>query len=153
MLNFWNIFLNKNFISDKRAFIGFIISAKAFYYKGKDKESSELFEMARTVAPKEEFSEAHFYLVWPYIVEKDIKGLKKGNRTIKHSQIRKNNKNVSVHQISQFYTAELPGKISVPAINIEVNGKIQRLESVVLEAVAAPNLLVDDQINTRRRAI
>ena len=68
---------NKNFISDKRAFIGFIISAKAFYYKGKDKESSELFEMARTVAPKEEFSEAHFYLVWPYIVEKDIKGLKK----------------------------------------------------------------------------
>lgn len=76
----------------------------------------------------------------------EVKGLKKGNRTIKHSQVRKNNKSVSVHQISQFYTAESPGKISVPVTNIEVNGKTQRLESVVLEAVSAVNLAPEKDI-------
>lgn len=68
---------NKLFISDKRAFVGLVIAAKAFYYKGKDKDATELFERAREIAPKEEFSDAHFYLVWQYIIEKDTRGLKK----------------------------------------------------------------------------
>jgi len=68
---------NKAFISDKRAFVGFVISAKAYFYKGKLKEAIELFEQAKIVSPKEEFSEANFYLLWPYIVDRDFKGLKK----------------------------------------------------------------------------
>lgn len=68
---------NKAFISDKRAFVGFVISAKAYFYKGKLKEAIELFEQAKIVSPKEEYSEANFYLLWPYIVDRDFKGLKK----------------------------------------------------------------------------
>lgn len=77
---------NKAFISDKRAFVGFLISAKAYYYKGKLREAIELFEQAKIVSPKEEFSEANFYLLWPYIVERDYKGLKKA---IEHYSLEK----------------------------------------------------------------
>lgn len=68
---------NKNFISDKRAFIGFIICAKAFFNKDKEEEANLLFEFAKNIAPKEEFSDAHFYLIWPYVTTRDFKGLKK----------------------------------------------------------------------------
>jgi soluble lytic murein transglycosylase len=68
---------NKNFISEKRAFVGFIICAKAFFNKDKEEDAILLFEFARTIAPKEDFSDAHFYLIWPYVTTKDFKGLKK----------------------------------------------------------------------------
>jgi hypothetical protein len=53
----------------------------------------------------------------------DIKGFKKENRTIKHSKIIINKKREELHQISQFYTPEIFGKIQIPAFEILVNQK------------------------------
>lgn len=59
----------------------------------------------------------------------DIKGFKKENRTIKHSQIIVNKKREDQHQISQFYTPEVFGKIQIPAFEILVNQKPIDVES------------------------
>lgn len=53
----------------------------------------------------------------------EIKGFKKENRTIKHSQIRINKKKEDQHQISQYYTPEVSGKINITAFEILVNQK------------------------------
>ncbi len=53
----------------------------------------------------------------------DIKGFKKENRTIKHSQIRINKKREDQHQISQMYTPEIFGKVTIPAFEILINQK------------------------------
>jgi soluble lytic murein transglycosylase len=72
-------FLNRNklFISEHRAFLGLTIVGKAFFHKGRETEALEVFEQARTIAGKEEYSDSNFFLLWPFIVDKDFKGLKK----------------------------------------------------------------------------
>lgn len=67
---------NKKFISDKKAWVGAILMAKALYYKGQDNDAIEIFNIARTIATKEDTSETLFYLLWPHLINKDYKAMK-----------------------------------------------------------------------------
>ncbi|MCP9763679.1 hypothetical protein [Lacihabitans soyangensis] len=76
--------------------------------------------------------EVHLYVVGtPYTVGDfpEIKGFKKDNRTIKHSQVRLNRKKEDLHEITQFYTPEVFGKVTIPAFEILVNQKILEVEA------------------------
>lgn len=73
-VNFYN--RNKNFVNQKKAWTGVILTAKALFYKGRDADSVEIFNLAKTIAPKEEYSETHFYLIWPAIINKDFKAMR-----------------------------------------------------------------------------
>jgi hypothetical protein len=66
-----------------------------------------------------------FVIGLPYAVGDfpEIKGFKKENRTIKHSQVRVNKKREDQHQVSQIYTPEVFGKVTIPAFEILVNQK------------------------------
>lgn len=73
-VNFYN--RNKNFVNQKKAWTGVILTAKALFYKGRDADSVEIFNLAKTIAPKEEYSETNFYLIWPSIINKDFKAMR-----------------------------------------------------------------------------
>ncbi len=73
-LNFYS--KNKKFIDERKAWIGTTLAAKTLYYKGRDKDASEILVLARAVAPKEEISEATFYLLWPHLINKDYKSMR-----------------------------------------------------------------------------
>lgn len=73
-LNFYT--KNKKFIDDKKAWVSTTLAAKTFFYKGRDSDASEIFVLARAMAPKEENSEATFYLLWPHLINKDYKAMK-----------------------------------------------------------------------------
>ena len=73
-LNFYS--KNKKFIDEKKAWVGTTLAAKALYYKGRDNDAVEIFTLARAMAPKEETSEATFYLLWPHLINKDYKSMK-----------------------------------------------------------------------------
>ena len=73
-LNFYS--KNKKFIDEKKAWVGTTLAAKSLYYKGRDKDASEILVLARAVAPKEEMSEATFYLLWPHLINKDYKSMR-----------------------------------------------------------------------------
>lgn len=73
-LNFYN--KNKKFIEERRAWVGTVLAAKALYYKGRDNDAIEVFALSRAIAPKEENSEATFYLLWPHLINKDYKAMK-----------------------------------------------------------------------------
>lgn len=79
--------------------------------------------------------EMHLYVTGtPYTVGDfpEIKGFKKENRTIKHSQIRINNKKEDQHQISQFYTPEVFGKVTIPAFEILINQKTLEVAAKII---------------------
>lgn len=67
---------NKAFIPQKRVWTGLIITAKEYFYKGKDEEALELFAQAKSYAPTSEYSESHFHLIWTHIINKDFSKLK-----------------------------------------------------------------------------
>lgn len=67
---------NRKFIDEKRAWVGTNLAAKAMYYKGRDSDAVEVFMLARAIAPKEETSEANFYLLWPHLINKDYKSMR-----------------------------------------------------------------------------
>lgn len=67
---------NKNFISTKKAWLGTILTGKALFYKGRDNDAIEVFNMAKTIATKEDTSETYFYLLWPHLINKDYKSMK-----------------------------------------------------------------------------
>ncbi len=67
---------NKKFIDDKKAWVGTTLAAKALYYKGRDSDAIEVFQMARAIATKEDMSEATFYLLWPHLINKDYKAMR-----------------------------------------------------------------------------
>ncbi len=71
-------FYNKNrqFIDQKKAWVQVILTAKAFFYKGRDADAIEIFSTSRQMAPKEDTSEAVFYLLWPHLINKDYKAMK-----------------------------------------------------------------------------
>ncbi len=73
-LNFYT--KNKRFIDTKNAWNSTTNTAKAFYYKGQDNDAVEIFTLAKAMAPKEENSEASFYLLWPHLINKDFKAMK-----------------------------------------------------------------------------
>ncbi len=73
-LNFFG--KNKKFIDERRAWLGTLLAAKSLYYKGRDNDAIEVFNLARTIAPKEETSESNFYLLWPHLINKDYKAMK-----------------------------------------------------------------------------
>lgn len=73
-LNFYS--KNKKFIDERKAWVGTTLAAKSLYYKGRDNDAVEIFTLARAVAPKEEMSEATFYLLWPHLINKDYKSMK-----------------------------------------------------------------------------
>ena len=73
-LNFYS--KNKKFIDEKKAWVGTTLAAKTLYYKGRDKDASEILVLARALAPKEEMSEATFYLLWPHLINKDYKSMR-----------------------------------------------------------------------------
>lgn len=114
-------FYNKNklFISDKKAFIGLIILGKAFFNKNKDKEAEELFSLARSIAPKEDYSEAHFYLLWPAIVDNDIVAVKKA---IDKNELQKNFDKFDSKL--QYWIARAEEKIGDPKIALGYYDKI-----------------------------
>ena len=67
---------NKNFISAKKAWNGAVLTGKALFYKGRDSDALEVFNLAKNVAAKDDTSESNFYLIWPYIITKDFKSMK-----------------------------------------------------------------------------
>ncbi|MBC7711999.1 MAG: lytic transglycosylase domain-containing protein [Rhizobacter sp.] len=67
---------NKKFIEVKKAWVGVTLAAKALFYKGKDSDAIDIFAQARSIASKEDFSEATFYLLWPHLINKDYKAMK-----------------------------------------------------------------------------
>lgn len=73
-VNFYN--KNKQFIDQKKAWVGTVLTAKALFYKGRDADSIEVFNLAKSIAPKDEASESHFYLLWPHLINKDYKAMK-----------------------------------------------------------------------------
>lgn len=73
-INFYN--KNKQFIDQKKAWVGVVLTAKALFYKGRDADAIEIFTVSRSLAPKEESSEATFYLLWPHLINKDYKAMK-----------------------------------------------------------------------------
>jgi soluble lytic murein transglycosylase len=73
-LSFYN--KNKKFIDDKKAWTGATLAAKSFYYKGRDNDAVEIFTMARTIATKDDQSEANFYMLWPHLINKDYRAMK-----------------------------------------------------------------------------
>jgi len=68
---------NHKFIPNKRAYFGLIIVAKNFVYKERSQDADEIFEWAREIAPKEEYSDSNYYLIWPSIIAKNDSNLKK----------------------------------------------------------------------------
>lgn len=67
---------NKKFIDQRKAWNGTTLSAKALFYKGRDADAIEIFTLAKTIAPKEENSEANFYMLWPHLINKDYRAMK-----------------------------------------------------------------------------
>ena len=84
----------------------------------------------------------------PYVVGEfpDIKGFKKENRTIKHSQIRINRKKEEQHQISQYYTPEVAGKVTIPAFEIMINQKSFQVEQKQLNILKEEEVYVEKNI-------
>ncbi len=73
-VNFYN--KNKLMIPQRRIWTSLINAGKNFYYKGREDEANELFNLSRTFAPAEEFSESYFALMWPYVISRDFAKLK-----------------------------------------------------------------------------
>jgi soluble lytic murein transglycosylase len=73
-LNFYS--KNKKFIDQRKAWNGTTLSAKALFYKGRDADAIEIFTLAKSIAPKEETSEANFYMLWPHLINKDYRAMK-----------------------------------------------------------------------------
>lgn len=73
-VNFYN--RNKNFINTKKAWLETIKTGKALFYKGRDNDAIEIFNLAKTIALKEDTSETYFYLLWPYVINRDFKAMK-----------------------------------------------------------------------------
>lgn len=73
-LNFYK--RNKNFINSHKAWNGIILTGKALFYKGRDADAIEVFQLAKTIANKEDTSESFFYLIWPHLINKDYKAMK-----------------------------------------------------------------------------
>jgi soluble lytic murein transglycosylase len=73
-LNFYS--KNKKFIDERKAWNGITLSAKALFYKGRDSDAIEVFTLAKAIAPKEENSEANFYMLWPHLINKDYRAMK-----------------------------------------------------------------------------
>ncbi|MGZ3789527.1 MAG: lytic transglycosylase domain-containing protein [Bacteriovorax sp.] len=67
---------NKNFINTKKAWHGVILTGKALFYKGRDNDAIDVFNMAKTIAAKEDISESYFYLLWPHLINKDYKSMR-----------------------------------------------------------------------------
>lgn len=67
---------NKTFIPQKRVWTAMVLTAKEFFYKGKDDEALELLAQSKNYAPESEYSESHFHLIWPHVVNKDFTKLK-----------------------------------------------------------------------------
>ena len=67
---------NKKFINETKAWNLTTLAAKTFFYKGRDDDAQEIFLQAKAIAPKEEFSESHFYLFWIHLINKDYKEMK-----------------------------------------------------------------------------
>ncbi|MDO9181280.1 MAG: lytic transglycosylase domain-containing protein [Bacteriovorax sp.] len=73
-VNFFNH--NKNFINSHKAWYGIIHTGKALFYKGKDTDAIEVFNLAKSIANKEDTSESIFYLMWPNLINKNYKAMK-----------------------------------------------------------------------------
>lgn len=73
-VNFYN--KNKNFINTKKAWTAALLTGKALFYKGRDNDAIEVFNLAKTIAAKEDISESYFYLIWPHLINKDFKAMK-----------------------------------------------------------------------------
>ena len=67
---------NKNFINNKKVWLSVILTGKSLMYRGKDSEAIEIFTMAKAIAAAEDYGETCFYLLWPYILNKDFKTMK-----------------------------------------------------------------------------
>lgn len=67
---------NKTFIPQKRVWHSIALTAKEFFYKGKDAEAQELFVLSKTYAPESEYSESHFHLIWSHVINKDFSKIK-----------------------------------------------------------------------------
>jgi hypothetical protein len=84
----------------------------------------------------------------PYSVGEfpDIKGFKKENRTIKHSQIRVNKKKEELHEVIQFYTPEAFGRVLIPAFEILVNQKALSVEAKQINVLKKEELQEEKDI-------
>lgn len=67
---------NKNFINTHKAWVGTILTGKALFYKGRDADAIEIFNLAKSISTKEDSSESFFYLIWPHLINKDYKAMK-----------------------------------------------------------------------------
>ncbi len=67
---------NKNFINTHKAWFATVRIGKTLFYKGYDSDSIEIFNLAKTISSKEDSSESFFYLLWPHLINKDIKAMK-----------------------------------------------------------------------------
>ena len=67
---------NKNFINTHKAWTGAILTGKALFYKGRDADAIEVFNLAKSISTKEDTSESFFYLIWPHLINKDYKAMK-----------------------------------------------------------------------------
>lgn len=68
---------NKKFLDQKRVWQNLNITAKQFFNKAQDKDAIDTFNIARDVAPKDQYSEAIFNSLWPHIVNQDYAAMKK----------------------------------------------------------------------------
>lgn len=68
---------NKKYLDQKRVWTGLNITAKQFFNKGQDKDAIDTFNIAKDLAPKDQYSEAIFNTLWPHLVNQDYPAMKK----------------------------------------------------------------------------
>jgi soluble lytic murein transglycosylase len=67
---------NNNFIATHKAWNSILLIGKSLFYKGKDAEAIEVFNLVKSMSSKEDMSESYFYLLWPHLINKDYKAMK-----------------------------------------------------------------------------
>ena len=67
---------NSNFIGTHKAWNSILLIGKSLFYKGKDTDAIEVFNLVKSMSAKEDLSESYFYLLWPHLINKDYKAMK-----------------------------------------------------------------------------
>lgn len=68
---------NKKFLDQKKVWHQLNITAKSFFNKARDKDAIDIFDIAKTIAPADQYSEAVFHTLWPHIMNQNYRDLKR----------------------------------------------------------------------------
>ena len=67
---------NNNFINTHKAWNSILLIGKSLFYKGRDVDAIDVFNLTKSFSTKEDLSESYFYLLWPHLINKDYKAMR-----------------------------------------------------------------------------